>query len=417
MGFGGLASGTVIEDENPGPELAELTVPQVGRIEQTGDPWMPWRLLDPAGIAAEPVSEFFRDLQAAGRSPATVRSYGMDLLRWFRFLWAIGIEWDRATRVEARDFCRWMLVAGKPSRRHWRSRDKAIDASSSPVVYAPSVRAHSETVLRSFYDFHLEVGTGPMVNPFPLDRSRRGGRPHAHHNPMEPFRHERSGLYRPRVPSRIPRSIPDEQFNEVFAGLPSNRDRALVAFYVSTGARASELLSATQGGVDPGRGLITVIRKGSRAAQELPASSDAFVWLRLYQLEMDKIIPRGRAKPLWWTSRQPVRPLMYHAVHRMFERVNQRAGTRSTLHSLRHTAAYRMAEDPQLPLTDVQYVLGHAALTTTQLYLTPRKEDVVRRVLAHHAQQTRQAADRALPVPAPGYRPETLQVLFGSGTP
>lgn len=400
-----------------GQELEELLVPQVGRVEQTNDPWMPCRFLDAAGVPVEPVAEFFRDLQAAGRSPATVRSYGMDLLRWFRFLWAIGCEWDRATRVEARDFCRWMLVAGKPARPHWRSPEKVGDAASSPDAYAPSVRAHSETVLRSFYDFHLEMGTGPIVNPFPLDRPRRGGRAHAHHNPMEPFRNERSGLYRPRVPARIPRSIPDEQFNEVFARLPSHRDRALVAFYVSTGARASELLSATQGGVDPGRQLVTVIRKGSQAEQELPASSDAFVWLRLYQLEMDGLIPRGRAKPLWWTSRQPVRPLTYHAVHRMFERVNQRAGTLATLHSLRHTAAYRMAEDPQLPLTDVQYVLGHATLTTTQLYLTPRKEDVVRRVLAHHAQQTRQAAERARPVPAPGYRPESLDVLFGGGTP
>ena len=405
----------MVEDLTPGRELAELAVPQVGRIEQTDDPWMPCQLLDPDGVPVEPVSEFFRDLQAAGRSPATVRSYGMDLLRWFRFVWAIGIEWDRATRVEARDFCRWMLVAGKPSRP--RTPGEVITALSSPAVYAPSVRAHSETVLRIFYDFHLEVGTGPIVNPFPLDRSRRGGRSHAHHNPMEPFRNERSGLYRPRVPARVPRSIPDAEFNEVFARLPSNRDRALVAFYVSTGARASELLSATQGGVDPGRGLITVIRKGSRAAQELPASTDAFVWLRLYQLEIDGIVPKGRAKPLWWTSRVPVRPLTYHAVHRMFERVNRRTGTASTLHALRHTAAYRMAEDPQLPLTDVQYVLGHAALTTTQLYLTPRKEDVVRRVLAHHAEQTRQAADRARPVPAPGYRPEALQVLFGSVMP
>ena len=79
----------------------------------------------------------------------------------------------------------------------------------------------------------------------------------------------------------------------------------------------------------------------------------------------------------------------------MFERVNERAGTGATLHSLRHTAAYRMAEDPALPLSDVQLVLGHARLTTTQIYLTPRKEDVIRRVLAHHAQQTRQAAERA----------------------
>jgi integrase len=98
----------------------------------------------------------------------------------------------------------------------------------------------------------------------------------------------------------------------------------------------------------------------------------------------------------------------------MFERVNQRAGTAATLHSLRHTAAYRMAEDPALPLTDVQSVLGHAQLSTTQIYLTPRKEDVIRRLLAHHSEQTRRAAERVAPPAAPGYRPESLDVLFGT---
>jgi len=211
--------------------------------------------------------------------------------------------------------------------------------------------------------------------------------------------------------------VPDAEFNEIFARLPSHRDRALVAFYVSTGARASELLSVTQGGVDPGRQLITVVRKGTGASQQLPASTDAFVWLRLYQLERDGAIPTGRREPLWWTLRSPARPLTYHAAHRMFERVNVRAGTAATLHSLRHTAAYRMAEDPALPLTDVQLVLGHAHLTTTQLYLTPRKEDVIRRVLAHHAEQTRRVAERVTPPTAPGYLPETLEVLFGTVAP
>jgi site-specific recombinase XerD len=168
--------------------------------------------------------------------------------------------------------------------------------------------------------------------------------------------------------------------------------------------------------VDPGRQLITVVRKGSRELQELPASTDAFVWLRLYQVEMDGLVPTGRRQPLWWTSRRPVRPLTYHAVHRMFERAGAAAGSTATLHALRHTAAYRMAEDPNLPLTDVQLVLGHALLTTTQIYLTPRKEEVIRRILTHHAEQARQAAQRVAPAPAPGYRPEALQVLFGART-
>jgi site-specific recombinase XerD len=405
----------MVEHEQPAQDLAMLAVPLAGSLEQTNDPCLPYRLLDGAGAPVEAVSVFFRDLQAAGRSEATLRSYGMDLLRWLRFLWAIDVPWQRATRTEAREFCRWMLVAGKPARPHWRKRGEVPDPPSTAQAYPASVRAHSETVLRGFYDFHLDAGSGPIVNPFPLDRSRRGRRAHAHHNPMEPHRNERAGLYRPTLPTRVPRSVPDQEFNEIFARLPSHRDRALVAFYVSTGARASELLTATQGGVDPGRQLITVIRKGSRREQELPASTDAFVWLRLYQAEVDGVVPRGRRQPLWWTSRQPVRPLTYHAVHRMFERAGDAAGSMATLHALRHTAAYRMAQDPQLPLTDVQFVLGHAQLSTTQLYLNPRQQDVIRRVLAHHAQQTRKAAERAAPPPAPGYRPETLQVLFGTG--
>jgi len=387
----------VIEGEDVPRDLTRLVVPAAGALLETGGEWEPYRLVGPDGAVVDAVSAWFGDLQAAGRSAATVRSYGMDLLRWFRFLWAAGVEWNRATRAEARDFSRWLLIAGK--------------GQGQP--YAASVRAHSETVLRGFYDFHLDAGTGPIMNPFPLDRSRRGGRANAHHNPMEPYRDQRAGLYRPRVPKRVPRSIPDEEFNQIFARLGSNRDRALVAFYVSTGARASELLSVTRNRVDPGRQVIAVVRKGTGEVQELPASTDAFVWLRLYQAEMDGLIPRGRRLPLWWTLRQPCRPLTYHAVHRMFERAAGGAGSAATLHALRHTAAYRMAEDPSLPLTDVQLVLGHARLTTTQIYLTPRSEDVIRRVLAHHAGQVRQAAERRAPVPAPGYRPETLDVLFG----
>ena len=286
-------------------DLARLAVPAAGSLLETGSVQEPYRLIGPDGAAVTAVSEWFADLQAAGRSAATVRSYGMDLLRWFRFLWAAGVEWNRATRGEARDFSRWLIIAGQ--------------GPGKP--YAASVRAHSETVLRTFYGFHLEAGTGPIMNPFPLGRPRRGGRANAHHNPMEPYRDEKSGLYRPKVPRRVPRSVPDEEFNEIFAKLGSHRDRALVAFYVSTGARASELLSVTQGRVHPGRQVIAVVRKGSGEIQEIPASADAFVWLRLYQAETEGLVPRGRRQPLWWTLRRPFRPLNYHAAHRMFERV------------------------------------------------------------------------------------------------
>ncbi|MHB8341186.1 MAG: tyrosine-type recombinase/integrase [Mycobacteriales bacterium] len=392
-------------------DLAAIVVAQVGRLVATGDEWEPHRLLDADGVAVGAVSAWFAELQALGRSTATLRSYGMDLLRWFRFCWAAGVAWEEASRGEARDFSRWLLVADKPARPHWR-HPEVVAAAGAGGSYSAAVRAHSETVLRTFYDFHAEAGSGPPLNPFPLERGRGNRRAGAHRNPMAPHQNRRAGTYRPKVATRIPRAVPDDQFNEIFARLPSHRDRALVAFYVSTGARAAELLSTTVGGVNPERQLISVVRKGSGAVQQLPASTDSFVWLRLYQLEMEGLIPAGRRQPLWWTRRRPVRPLTYHGAHRMFERVNDLVGSGATLHSLRHTAAYRMAEDPALPLTDVQFVLGHAQLTTTQIYLTPRKEDVVRRLLAHHAEQTRRAAERVSPPPAAGYRPETLDVLF-----
>ena len=413
-------------DEDVPLELSGLVVPQHGSLESTGDLFQPYRLVDSGGEVVVAASAFFAELAACGRPATTQRSYGMDLLRWFRFLWALGVGWDQATRSEARDFFRWLQVAVKPVRPHWRyPAGGAPGSGTGPGAvkvnavtgkpsrgdrYVAATVAHCESVLRGFYDFHLEAGTGPMVNPFPLSRHRVPGRGYAHHNPMDPFTGQRSGRYRPKVVTRAPRCIPDERFDELFAQLGSHRDRALVALWVSTGARASELLGATVADVDPGQQLITVMRKGTRVLQPLPAAPDAFVWLRLYQAQLLGLAPAGRDEPLWWTLRRPFRRLGYDAARAMFARANAALGANWSLHDLRHTAAYRMARDPQMPLTDVQWVLGHAHLSTTQRYLNPVTEDVIAGVLAFHARQ--RDRDPAAPS-APGYRSESLQILFG----
>jgi site-specific recombinase XerC len=428
----GLGSGLVSDVGGASRDLGSLVVSVEGSVVATGDVWEPYRLLDREGVVVSAVSLFLRDLQACGRTAPTQRSYAMDLLRWFRFLWAIEVEWGQATRVEARDFCSWIQVTAKPLRPHWRSGSvgpdpvvaglmerpvgvvNAVTGKRSPGRgYASATVAHCETVLRGFYACHVEAGTGPLVNPFPLVRA---GRVHAHHNPMDPWRNERTGLYRPRVSVRVPRQIPDGMFEELFAALSCHRDRALVAFWISTGARASELLGVLCGGAEPGRQVVTVVRKGSRALQQLPASPDAFVWLRLYQQQMHTLVAAGVDDPLWWTLRRPFRALTYHAARAMFTRANAVLGANWSLHDLRHSAAYRLARDPLMPICDVQWVLGHVHLSTTQRYVTPTAEDVIEGVLAHH--RRRADVQAAQPEPPPSrYRPETLDVLFGRTRP
>jgi integrase len=127
---------------------------------------------------------------------------------------------------------------------------------------------------------------------------------------------------------------------------------------------------------------------------------------------MHGLVPSGPDDQLWWTLRRPFRPLSYHAARAMFDRANAAAGTGWTLHSLRHTAAYRLARDPDVPISDVQWVLGHQSLATTQIYVVPAAEDVIESTLAHHR---RRAEPKPAPHPEPRYRPESLDVLFGKG--
>ena len=265
------------------------------------------------------MSEFLRDLQAAGRPATTQRSYSLALLRWFRFTWAVGRpvgpgDQGRGPR----------LLPASPARRQARAaagRPGPVPGKRpASAKYAPSTVAHCETVCRGFYAYHLEAGTGPIVNPFPLARP---GRANAHHNPLDPFPQQKAGLFRPRVPAAVPQADPRQRVQ-----------RAVRPAAVEPGPGPGRVL-----GLDrrprvgapqrhrarapiPGQQLITVIRKGSRAIQPLPASPDAFVWLRLYQQEMHGLVPAGPDDPLWWTLRRPFRPLAYNAARMMFDRAN-----------------------------------------------------------------------------------------------
>ncbi|MFI1155079.1 site-specific integrase [Streptomyces sp. NPDC020817] len=89
-------------------EVSGLVVARVGSVEATTAATLPWVVLDGAGRPITSASEFLRELLAGGNTPASCRSYAFDLLRWFRFLAAVHVEWNRAKRVDVRDFVLWL---------------------------------------------------------------------------------------------------------------------------------------------------------------------------------------------------------------------------------------------------------------------------------------------------------------------
>jgi hypothetical protein len=69
----------------------------------------------------------------------------------------------------------------------------------------------------------------------------------------------------------------------------------------------------------------------------------------------------------------------------------------------------------RLEITDVQWILGHAHLSTTELYLNTTPQDAIDDVLAHYQRRSEAKKATATP-PEPSllrYRPEALDVLFG----
>ncbi|MDF3293007.1 tyrosine-type recombinase/integrase [Streptomyces silvisoli] len=226
-------------------------------------------------------------------------------------------------------------------------------------------------MVHGFYAFHLHFGRGPVLNPVPENRARRSAL--AHRSPIDIQARHRRGRLRPKVPVRQPWAIPDAQWDELFAQMRCTRDRALLACYVSSGARASELLGVQLSDIDWHKGQLWVISKGTRERQPVPVSPEALAHLAAYLEEAG--LP-GPGEPVWRTRRGEVKPLTYWAARRILQRATEHLGMNWTLHDAQHTAATRLARDPAMTLAEVQTILRHAHITTTAL-TSPRSVETV----------------------------------------
>ena len=385
------------------------SVPVVGSVVAQRTVDLPFVVVDAEGREVESVSAYLRDLMLGDASRLTCRSYSFDLLRWHRLLWMLQIPWEKATEGEVAVLVGWLRQARNPQRRRW-SPDSAQPGSVNLKTGKPSLRAgyapktinHALTVIGNYYCFHARFGAGPVLNPVPTSAQRR--RALAHRSPLEPVPVFGRARLRQKVPMQTPRAIPDHRWNELFAEMGCDRDRALLEFYVSSGARASELLGVGLADIDWAGQLVYVVSKGTRERQAVPASPDAFRYLGRY-LAADGLPAPGQ--PVWRTRRGKQRPLTYWAMRRILQRANEKLGTNWTLHDARHTAATRMASDDRLTLAEVQAILRHAHLDTTGRYLTARVEDMHDKLAEHYSRPRPQR------VYAAGYDPEDVKAVFG----
>lgn len=399
----------MIEDMRRALADGRCSVPATGAVVAGGSAQLPFLVVDGDGAELGPVSAYLCDVMLGDASPLTCRSYAFDLLRWHRLLWFLQVAWEKVTEAEAAAMVGWLRAARNPQRE--RRRPSSVSPGSvnlktgKPSLragYAPSTINHALTVVHGFYSFHGRFGAGPVVNPVPVSAQRR--QVLAHRSPLEPVPLVRRARLRQRVPRQAPRAIPDHLWDELFAAMSCDRDRALLEFYVSSGARASELLGVTVEDIDWGGQLVYVVSKGTRVRQPVPASPDAFRYLGLY-LAADGLPPAGQQ--VWRTRRGEQRPMTYWAMRRVLQRANERLGTNWSLHDARHTAAVRMAGDERLTLAEVQAILRHAHLDTTGHYLAARIEDMHDRLQEHY---TRPRPQRSYPA---GYDPEDVKAVFG----
>ncbi|MDT0427203.1 MULTISPECIES: tyrosine-type recombinase/integrase [Streptomyces] len=387
---------------------AEL--PRVGAVVPARGVHPPYIVVNAYDDEIEAATAYLRDLALNDCSPLTVRSYGYGLLRWFRLLWLLGVAWERATEAEVAVLAGWLRTASNPQRQRTRARGDAPGSvnlrTGKPTLragYAPRTINHALSVISGFYGFHAHQGNGPVVNPVPVSPQRR--RALAHRSPLEPRAVVGRARLRQKVSDRPPRSIPDRLWDELFNRMGCERDRALLEFYVSSGARAVELLGVGVNDIDWAGQRIYVISKGTREREAVPASPQAFVRLARY---LDEAGTPPRNEPIWRTRRGNNRPLSYWAMRRIMQRANGLLGTNWTLHDLRHTAASRMANGGKLTPVEVQAIMRHANIQTTSRYLTARVEEMFDKLAEHYN------SPRPVTSYPTGYSADDIKAVFGA---
>ena len=146
------------------------------------------------------------------------------------------------------------------------------------------------------------------------------------------------------------------------------RDRAILETLYATGMRVSELLDLKQASLMPEEELVLVYGKGSKE-RLVPIGRSALEWIRKYRDEVRGSLARqGRSRDILFLNARGTR-LSRTAIWDAVVRYARAAGIRKEVHphTFRHSFATHLLEGGA-DLRAVQEMLGHADISTTQIY-------------------------------------------------
>jgi len=276
-----------------------------------------------------------------GLSDRTVSAYRRDLARWAAFMGSRGITDPGA--VAATDLRDWVFGLKEDG-------------------LAPTSIRRAQSAVRTYYAFLLAEG---VLEADPTER-----------------------LESPRLGRRLPDYLTHEETDRLLESPNPDdglywRDRAVLELLYATGVRVSELSDLPLSSLDLDEGFLTVFGKGAKE-RLVPVGAPALRALTRYLREVRPGLEggRGKARGRVFLNRRGT-PLSRVTVWGIVKEAARRAGIRRKVspHTLRHTFATHLLEGGA-DLAAVQELLGHADISTTQIYTHVDREylrDVHRR--------------------------------------
>ena len=166
-----------------------------------------------------------------------------------------------------------------------------------------------------------------------------------------------------RIPPKDPVYIPKEDFAKLLVAIRDHCFRNLVLFAALTGMRRGELISLRWSDIDQSSRLIRIRNKddftvkGMRS-RSIPINRDLFSLILKMPRESEHVLVDTHGKPYDGSS-----------VTKKFKRIIRTCGLSEKIHfhSLRHTYASWLVQS-STPLAEIQKLLGHSSVVTTQIY-------------------------------------------------